>query len=457
MVAGLSEAPPLRHSVDAPRERRQFIMHNALAAGGTCGAGLFGLALQAIVSHQFRPAEYGEAFAVFSFFTILTLPAFGFGNVIAWSTSRDRVSNLDNAERESGALLRVTNLRLLLTGTLIALAFIAAAPLVAAFLHVPSSFVILGALGVPFLLAAPPLLAVLQGDERWVSWSVVSMAIAGSRVVCVLAFVIPFGVSGMLLGISVAAALVYLGLLAMVWSRVSHRGGRSGWLRHWRLLVLSLASAVAISVAMGSDVVMVQHFFGAQAGGQFSSVAVITRTMFFVFGSVGSVLFPKIAARHATARSTKAIVGTSVAIAVLGSVAGLIAFSIGGHLILQYFSGRAYEGGAGYIGWYAVGMPLLAAVTMLTQTQQSLSDLGMLWVLIPGTLLKPVLILFFHQSLLMVSLMSDVSISVLLFALAVRYLMLERRRMQAILRRNGPGTPLDQQSLTAMEPVWTTR
>jgi hypothetical protein len=187
MVAGLSEAPPLPHSVDVLRERRQFIMHNVLAAGGTCGAGLFGLVLQAIVSHQFRPAEYGEAFAVFSFFTILTLPAYGFGNVIAWSTSRDRASNLDNAQRESGALLRVTNLRLLLTGTLIALAFIAAAPLVATFLHVPSSFVILGALGLPFLLAAPPLLAVLQGEERWVSWSVVSMAVAGSRVVCVIA------------------------------------------------------------------------------------------------------------------------------------------------------------------------------------------------------------------------------------------------------------------------------
>jgi len=70
--------------------------------------------------------------------------------------------------------------------------------------------VILGALGLPFLLAAPPLLAVLQGEERWVSWSVVSMAVAGSRVVCVIAFVIPFGVSGMLLGISVAAALVYV-------------------------------------------------------------------------------------------------------------------------------------------------------------------------------------------------------------------------------------------------------
>ena len=40
------------------------------------------------------------------------------------------------------------------------------------------------------------------------------------------------------------------------------------------------------------------------------------------------------------------------------------------------------------------GMPLLAAVVMLSNTQQSLADLNLLWVLIPGALIKPLLILF---------------------------------------------------------------
>jgi hypothetical protein len=72
-------------------------------------------------------------------------------------------------------------------------------------------------------------------------------------------------------------------------------------------------------------------------------------------------------------------------------------------------------------------MPLLAAVVMLSNTQQSLADLKLLWVLIPGTLIKPRLIYFFHQSLLVVSLMSDVSIAAVLVALAVQYLLSVRR------------------------------
>lgn len=428
-------SPPTPTPTPAQKERRQFITHNALAAAGTWGAGVFGLLLQAIVSHRFEPAEYGEAFAVFSFFTILTQPAYGFGRLVTWSTSRARATMLD--EPEANSLLRSMNRRLLVGGTLLALGFIGAAPIVASYLHVPSSFVIFGAMGLPFLIGIPPLLASLQGEERWVSWSVVSMAIAFSRIVCVLAFVIPFGVSGILIGISVAGAILYISLVAIVWPRLRRAKVRYRWRTHWRFLLLSLASGVTVSVAMGSDVVMVQHFFGAHAGGQFSAVAVTTRTLYFSLGSVGSVLFPKVAARHATARSTTSIVTVSIAVSVLAAVAGLIAFSFGGHLILHYFAGRAYAAGANYIGWYAVGMPLLAAVTMLTQTQQSLSDLGMLWVLIPGTLLKPVLVLLFHQSLLVVSLMSDISIATLLAALAVRYFVWERRRERAILDAAG--------------------
>jgi O-antigen/teichoic acid export membrane protein len=433
----LNRSRLLPGSAEARRERRQFITDNAVAAAGTFGAGLFGLLLQAIVSHHFRPAEYGQAFAVFSFFTILSQPAYGFGRLITWSTSRARGTALGE-ERDSSGLLRSTNWRLLLGSTGIALIFIAGAPLIAEYLHVPASFVILGAAGLPFLVTSPPLLASLQGQERWRSWSAVSTAIAFTRVVCVLGLVVPFGLKGVLLGISLAAALIYVGLLVMVWPRLQQgRGVRAGWRPHWRFLVLSLASGVTVSVAMGSDVVIVQHLFGSHVGGQFSSVAVTTRTLYFLLGSVGSVLLPKVASRHATARSTKPIVVASVAIAVVAGLISLLVFSVGGHILLQYFSGRAYEGGSGYIGWYAVGMPLLAAVTMLTQTQQSLSDLGLLWVLIPGTLLKPTLILFFHQSLLMVSLMSDVSITVLLAALTVRYLMWEGRRERA---QPPPGT-----------------
>ena len=136
----------------ANRERRQFITHNAMAAGGTWVAGILGLLLQALVSHHFKPGAYGQVFAIFSFFTVLTQPAAGFSRMIAWTTSRE-LATTHGTDLESSALLRLTIRRLTLLGTAIGLVFILAAAPLAHYLDVPVSYVILGAVGVPFMFA----------------------------------------------------------------------------------------------------------------------------------------------------------------------------------------------------------------------------------------------------------------------------------------------------------------
>jgi O-antigen/teichoic acid export membrane protein/tetratricopeptide (TPR) repeat protein len=418
----------VRPVADPRRESRQFITHNIVAAAGTGLAGVMGLLLQAMVSHHFRPAEFGAAFAVFTFFTVLTQPSAGISRMIAWNTSRE-LATRSSSTVGSSTLLRATNNNLLVGGSILALAFIVAAPLVGGFLHVSSSLVILGALGVPFMFATSPLLASLQGQERWLPWSWLSFAMAASRVVFVFLFVIFFGINGVLLGITVAGAAVYLMALVMVWPTLMQGTGRVDWRPQRNFLIVASASTVAVALLMGCDVLLVEHFFSAQKGGQFSAVAVTSRALFFAVGSVTSVLFPKVAARQASARSTMPVVVASVGVGLGVGLLGLVGFSLGSSFILRSFAGRAYLGGADYIGLYALGMPLLASVVMLSNSLQSLADLRLLWVLIPGGLLKPVLIVFFHGSLLQVAAVSDISIAILFVALAITYVIQERRRL----------------------------
>jgi O-antigen/teichoic acid export membrane protein/tetratricopeptide (TPR) repeat protein len=407
---------------------RQFITHNLVAGVGTGLAGLLGLLLQAMVSHRFQPAQFGAAFAVFTFFIVLTQTSAAFARMVAWTTSRELATGSGSLVRSS-TLLRSTNNRLLVGGTAVGLLFIAAAPLVAGFLHVPTSFVILGALGVPFLFATEPLLASLQGQQRWLPWSGFSVAVAASRVGFVLIFATFFGISGVLIGLTAAAAAVYFLALAMVWSTLRLASGRAEWRPQRNFLILSIASTVAVAVLMGCDVLLVEHFFSPREGGQFSAVAVTSRALFFAMGGVTSVLFPKVAGRQASSHSTMAIVVGSVGLSLAVGVLGLVVFTLGGDVILRSFAGRAYVGAAGYIGWYAMGMPLLACVVMISNSLQSLADLRLLLILVPGALLKPVLIIFFHQSLLQVAVVSDISIGILFISLAVTYVLWERRRL----------------------------
>jgi O-antigen/teichoic acid export membrane protein len=279
------------------RERRQFITHNAMAAAGTWGAGILGLLLQALVSHHFNPGAYGQVFAVFSFYTVLTQPAAGFSRMVAWTTSRE-LATKHGTDVESSALLRMTIRRLTLIGTALGVVFIIASVPLSRFLGVPLSFVIVGAVGVPFMFATSPMLASLQGEQRWVPWSALSIGIALSRIVFVIVFALWFGIAGVMLGISVAAAVLYFIALAMVWPRMRRGRAPTGWRPLWRFLLVSVTSTVTVSVLMGSDVILVQHFYPGKMAGQFSAVTVTARALFFAMGSVTSVLFPKVAARH---------------------------------------------------------------------------------------------------------------------------------------------------------------
>ena len=415
--------------------RRLFIRHNLIAASGTWTAGLLGLLLQALVSHHFRPALFGEVFTVFNVFAvILTGPAAAFGRMVAWNASQER--SQDPSVPETTALLRVTNNRMLVIGAAIAVACIGTAPSLSTFLNVPLGFIVIGACGVPFMLATAPLLALLQGERRWLPWSALNVGIALSRLVFVAAFLYPFGIYGVVLGLSVGSAAIYLVALAVAWPALRRTRSRSaGWRSRWRFLVVSNASTLMMSLLAGSDVILVQHFFAGRAAGQYGAVVVTSRALYFAMNSVGSVLFPTVAARHAGSRTASRAVAASILLALGGGLVGLVVFTFGGHYIIGHFSGRPYEtGGTAYSGIYALGMPMLAAVLMLSNTQQTLSDLRLLWVLVVGAALKPALILFFHDSLFAVAVASDVAIGAVLVLLATRYVLVVLRHGRVAAR-----------------------
>ena len=341
-------------------------------------------------------------------------------------------------------MLRMTVIRLTLLGTALGLVFAIGAWPLSVYLKVPAEFVLLGALGVPFMFATSPMLASLQGEQRWVPWSLLSIGIALSRVVFVVLFVwvfgSTFGPAGVLLGISVAAAVLYFTALAMVWPRWRRGRAPSSWRPVWRFLVVSVWSTITVAVLMGSDIVVVQHFYhGAQAG-QFSARGGHREVAVLCDGERDKRSLPK---GVSTARQAARDQNSGVHLG--GDCHRRRPTGVARVLRLQPYDSPCVLGaclrdaGASYIGWYALGMPLLAAVVMLSNTQQSLADLSLLWVLIPGTVIKPLLIYFFHSTLLVVSLMSDISIAAVLVALVVQYLLTERRERLAARLHGEPG------------------
>lgn len=420
----------MAHFTRVANERHRFVQDNVLATGSTLVAGALGFVLQAVTSHALRPGQYGKAFAVLSFFTLLTKPAAAFGRLVAWQTSQD-LSDPEALGDHSSVLLRQVTLRMLAIGAFVGIVSLVGGVVLATYLHVALSYIVVGAASVPFLLATQALLGSLQGEQRFVPWSVLSVFVTVSRLVCVVALIFAFGAFGFILGTTIAAAVTFAVCLRQVWPRLSTGRGRFGWRPVVPFLVTALASTLAIGVFQSADVIVVEHFFTKTLGGEYAIVAVLGNSVFFATGGVASVVFPIVAARHARDRSTFGVMGASLALCGIAGLIGVLGLQLLSHFILVNFAGKAYIGGARYLGGYALGMALLSCVLVLVNTLQSLNRLSLLWVLIPATILRPALLVVFHGTLLTVVVVSDLSIAAFAVVIAAMYIVTERARQRA--------------------------
>lgn len=401
--------------------------HNVIVGGGTILAGLLGVAFQSLFSHRLQPADYGAVFAVVSLMTFVGLPASGFTLVMAREASRDRASG-DSAA--SSSLLLNGNRSLLAAGLGLGVIFALISPLLAQFLAIPPSLILAVAAGMPFALALPLLAGEFQGQQRFVALSLVLAGQAGVKLVAALLLGAILGPFGIVAGISVAGAVVYVA----AWFAISRRPitrSKLPWMSSAaKYLAVVLPSTLALALLLSADVLLVKHFFPSRIAGEYAAVAALGRAIFWGAGAVATVLFPKVVFSRAQGKGSAHLVAASLGLVALGGLTGLGLLTLGSRVILVAFSGSAYSDVATYLPWYAIGMIMLGIAAVLITTHQSRGRAGFLAVLLPLSLLEPVLLLFFHQSLAQVVLVVDVSMAILALAMLALYLVQAEMRSQ---------------------------
>jgi O-antigen/teichoic acid export membrane protein len=429
---GSSAAPvaaPARRAWQKQPGGRKFLQDNALMTGAAVLAGLLALGVQSIAGHALHPGEYAKAAAVVSFFVVLT-PGNALGRLVAWQNKRD-MSSPNGSLETSGILLRSLTVRLLVIGGLVVAASCVAGPLLGRFMHVPIPYIIFGAAALPFVLATMPLMGNLQGHDRFVSFSALTVLIALSRMVFVVALVYVLGAFGVIIGTTIGAAVTFLVCLLLLWKEFTAFRGRYRYRPVIPFIVIGLAATLVVGVYLSVSVILVEHFFGRLQSGQFAAVAVVGNAAFFVTAGLAAVAFPLVARRHATERSTFGVMAASLALCLALGLAGALFLQVFARQILLAFAGRAYVGGASLMGLYAVGVAILGCVAILVNASQSLNRLWVLWILVPVTLIRPALIVLFHGSLLTVVVVGDLTVAGAALALGLAYVVEERARLRA--------------------------
>jgi O-antigen/teichoic acid export membrane protein len=399
------------------KEARRFVTDNIVGGAGSILAGILGFLLQAAITHSLHRQQYGAVFAIVSLIGLLT-PGGAFTTLMSWNASGD-LARSGARTAASAALLKSATNRLLIVGIILALIMCILSPMIGGFLHVPISWVVFGALSAPFGMATPLLVGELQGEQRFGAWATVVAGLAGVKLVLAVILGALFGAGGVLIGLSLASALIFAGALVLVRKALARAEGRPDWGAAGQFLVRTLPANLAITVLLSADVVLVKHLFAPPDAGQYAAVAALGRSTFWAMAGVGGVLFPKVASRAAVGQSITRVVLASVALAGSIGLFGVLVFSFAGREVLQLFAGHNYVDGAAFLGWYSLAMVFWGASVVMINTHQARGRGRLMIVLAPAIILEPTLIWIAHGSLIQVTQMLDIAMGLLFVALTI--------------------------------------
>jgi len=284
----------------------------------------------------------------------------------------------------------------------LAAVFAVAAPLWQRFFNTTSAapFVIFG-LFVPFYILQAVDRGLLQGRTRFGRLTASYQSEMWSRLALSLAFVaLGWSVNG-------AVGAISLSFVATWWvARAVRRDLPAG--RPLKPAVRSQLITYAGPVLLAqlgqifinnSDILIVRHFFPAEAAGRYAALALIGRIVFFATWSVVTAMFPIVAQRHRRGEAHRRLLFTALGIVLLVSLVIMVIVLWAPNLVVQVLFGPAYLAIAPLLWRYALATLLYALANVVINYRLAIGQVGGTYLAIAGGVAQVALLWAFHATL----------------------------------------------------------
>jgi O-antigen/teichoic acid export membrane protein len=288
----------------------------------------------------------------------------------------------------------------------------------------------ISAIAFPFALSFQPALGQIQGEQRFLQWSALTVLRPATALVCAFLLIGRLGAIGVAAGTSIGGVLslvVAIVLIRKRLRRVPASALKPAWRSFKPFLLTGASSSLTVALFVSADVVAVQHYFPRTIAGQYSTVAAIGNILFSISFGVSAAVFPAAAARQAKGQQTLKILASVLGLFGFATFVGTTLLELFGGRVLLLFSGRSNPDAAHYIALYGLGMGILSLATVVLHTQQSRNKYILLWLLVPVAGLRVGLLVLFHQTVLEVVQVSDVLVGLFTLVLLVMYVRDERK------------------------------
>lgn len=383
-----------------------FVWNSLILFSGTMLVNVLNYLFHLVVGRMVIAEVYGEIESLISLLTIVSVPAAAIGLIATKYGAQTKASNDPHG---SHIVFRYLNRQILIFGVpLLAIAF-ALTPVVGDFLRIESSvpiFFLWILMFLSFLGAVSN--GLLSGWQKF--GSVNKAGIWGAFVKVVLGItLIHFGflVNGAV-GSFLAAGVVSYGVSLLCLRFIFNSKASSdreasipsidtSTIKH--SVLPTFVGILAITLLGNADVVFAKHALEPSLSGEYSALAVVAKTIFFVTGVIASVLFAMTAGEGQKSGASLRTFGQAAALTFLIGFGSVMFFSLFPKFVLGVFFGEKYLGAERFLVWFALAAALHSLANLSLQYLLSIHRARtMRWFLVVA-ILEIFLLYFYGKSL----------------------------------------------------------
>ena len=322
-----------------PLYRKSFLIMLSTFVGG-----VINYLFNPLAARLLRPAQYGELLAMLAVVNIIAVPASTVSIVTTQFVSRYQAFSDQNALGRFVARMYRSATAI---GVLFVLIFACLVPFIMRFFHFSSSAPLL-ILSISIITAFiyPVAQGVIQGRQQFFKLSAINVIGSVLRIVGIgVAIAFGFQLTG-IVGLLCAGSCILL-LFAYSWARVErpqqHHTVQIPSLRElFRNGAYVLLTNVGLALLLNIDLFITKRYLSPDLAGQYGTISLLGKAIFYFGGSLALVLFPMVLVKHAKNESSSSIVVKALAAITLITIGEVLIFVLCGPLIIRLLFGTQY-------------------------------------------------------------------------------------------------------------------
>ena len=381
-------------------KKSKFLKDNIILFIGSIFAGVLGFVFHFSMGRILGPADYGILGVIISIVYIM-----GIGLNTLQTGITKVVSDLNTKKEYSKISYLINKLinKLIKYGIGSLIIFIIITPLIAKFLHITITPLLIISPCILFLMILPINRGSLQGLQRFkgLSWNLITegtIKLFGGIILVYLGMGIYGAIISIVLSYIISFFVGFYPLKDIIKTKKKEFNTK-GIIKSSIPILIAL---VSLTLMYSIDIILVKHFFLEINAGYYAAAALLGKILFFATLSISQVMFPKASELYKKKQNHKILLYKSLLISLIIIVPSIIIFYLFPKLIVNILFGPQFFEAIPYVGPFAVIMGLFSLIYIITFYKLSLNKKRFLYILLVFNVIQIVLITLFHSSLMQI-------------------------------------------------------